>query len=118
MKLADMPASYDWNLEEAVQFCSMIEVIAPHYGSHVALAGGCLTKRGRRKDVDVMFYTIRQVDEINMEGLKKALTEQLHIKWGKEYGWVHKATYNGKCVDFFFPEAYPASSTNEYIHRS
>ena len=116
-KLEPIPQS-DWSLEEAVQLCGLIEVIAPHYGCHVALTGGTLYKKGRRKDVDIMFYNVRQVDELDMPGLKKALTEQLHIEWGPEFGWVHKAMYNRKPVDFFFPEAYPSSSKQQYEHRS
>jgi hypothetical protein len=92
-----------WAQSEAIDLCRRIEEIAPTCGAHVALTGGTLYKDGPRKDVDILFYRIRQVKEINRAKLLRAL-KQLGIVIGKRHGWVQKATYNGKSIDFFFPD--------------
>ena len=91
------------NTSEAVDLCKHIESFAPGYGCHVALTGGCLYKDGDRKDVDILFYRIRQVEKIDIEGLK----EHLNFFGFSEitgFGWVLKSTFNGNPVDMFFPE--------------
>lgn len=93
----------------------MIEEIAPAYGCHVALTGGLLYKDGPRKDADILFYRIRQVDEIDRIGLFEAMAK-IGIEEGENFGWCHKATYRGKPIDFFFPETegdYPREVTPE-----
>jgi hypothetical protein len=96
-----------WTLETAAQLCRMVEDIAPSFGAHVALTGGCLYKDGERKDVDLVFYCIRQCDAIDEQGLLDGLALE-GFSIGKQHGWVYKAMYEGKEVDLFFPEAYPA----------
>jgi hypothetical protein len=98
-----------WQAWEAIELCKKIEAIAPEYGAHVALTGGLLYKDGERKDADILFYTIRQWDEIDRAGLLCALAG-LGIQIGEQKGWVNKARYQGKGLDMFFPEAFPASS--------
>lgn len=96
-----------WNLAEAVELCRQIESFCPDYGYHVALTGGSLYKDGERKDVDIMFYTIRQRGDQNNEGLMEHLESiGAQILYGHEFGtaWVTKAKYFGKSIDFFFPE--------------
>ena len=66
------------NIISAVALCREIEKIAPNFGCHVALTGGCLYKDGARKDIDILFYRIRQVEKIDHEGLKQALQAQTH----------------------------------------
>ena len=98
-----------WTQAEAVELCRKIETICPQYGAHVALTGGTLYKDGSRKDADILFYNIRQVAEIKRELLLWALCEELDMVMGKQHGWCQKATYQGKSVDLFFPELFPAS---------
>lgn len=50
-----------WTQEEAIQLCRLLEALAPTFGCHVALTGGCLYKDGERKDCDILLYRIRQV---------------------------------------------------------
>src|SRR3546814_21088535 len=69
----EAPPSLPWTLEDAVALCRKIEKIAPEYGAHVALTGGTLYKDGPRKDVDPIFYRIRQVKEIDRPRLIRAL---------------------------------------------
>jgi hypothetical protein len=88
-----------------------VETIAPTYGAHVALTGGLLYKEGKRKDADLLFYCIRQRDNIDEEGLLKALEVGIGLTVERQHGWVRKAKWMGLPVDLFFPEAYPASST-------
>lgn len=97
-----------WTLMQAVRLCKQVERICPQFGCHVALTGGTLYKDGPRKDADLLFYCIRQVDRIDEEGLLEALKD-LGFYIGKRHGWVTKSTYLGNDVDLFFPEAYPAS---------
>ena len=95
---------------DALRICAFIEGFAPAYGAHVALTGGCLYKeRVGRKDIDILFYTIRQRDAIDIEGLLGHMGE-LGFEIGLQYGWVRKARFNGFSLDLFFPEAYPATS--------
>lgn len=102
-----------WTLMEAVELCRKIEEIAPKFGCHVALTGGTLYKDGKRKDLDLLFYRIRQVDSIDKEGLFGALGA-LNISVTSGFGWLHKAviaepdgkgSYTAfKNIDLFFPE--------------
>ena len=92
-----------WALDEAVALCGLIETIAPAYGCHVALTGGTLYKEGLRKDVDIMFYRIRQAPKIDREGLIDAL-QHIGLTMTTRHGWVQKALYQGKSVDLFFPD--------------
>jgi len=92
-----------WVQREAIDLCSKIEAICQPFGCHVALTGGLLYKQGERKDCDILFYRIRQVKEIDLEGLWGALAaEGINKKSG--FGWCYKAEYEGKNIDFFFPE--------------
>lgn len=93
-----------WTQQQAVELCWKIEHIAPTYGAHVALTGGCLYKKEERKDVDILFYRIRQVEKIDVEGLFLALQQILGIYKESGFGWVYKAKYENKPIDFFFPE--------------
>lgn len=91
------------NQIKALRICRAIEAFAPQYGCHVALTGGCLYKDGYRKDLDIMFYRIRQVPEIDIDGLKDALTG-FGFTNITGFGWLFKAEYQGENVDMFFPE--------------
>jgi hypothetical protein len=92
-----------WTRNQAVALCREIEAICPAFGCHVALTGGCLYKDGARKDLDVLFYRIRQVAEIDQDGLFEAL-RAIGIEHVADYGWCNKATYRGHKIDCFFPE--------------
>lgn len=98
-----------FTLEKAVILCRRVEAIAPKFGCHVALTGGTLYKDGERKDVDLLFYNVRQVDALDRHGLLDALKE-IGFVLGRQHGWVQKATYKDHAVDLFFPEAFPSSS--------
>lgn len=92
-----------WTQAQAIDLCRKIEAVAPKYGCHVALTGGTLYHFGERKDADILFYRIRQVDEIDVDGLMEGLRE-IGVTPGRDFGWCHKATYEGRNIDFFFPE--------------
>lgn len=100
---ADRETATPWDPDLAVELCRLIEGIAPKYGAHVALTGGCLYKDGPRKDCDILFYRIRQTDTIDQGGLVKELAEH-GMKIGKVHGWVIKASWEDRPVDLFFPE--------------
>lgn len=93
-----------WTQEEAIKLCRAIERIAPEFGCHVALTGGCLYKFGHRKDLDILLYRIRQVNQIDWQGLWLAL-DDMGIKLQSDHGWCKKAVFNGNGIDFFDPEA-------------
>ena len=92
-----------WTQQQAINLCRLIETVAPDFGCHVALTGGALYKDGERKDADILLYRIRQVEKIDVAGLMEEL-KKLGVEPGIDYGWVFKATYEGKAIDFFFPE--------------
>jgi len=102
-----------WKQSEAIELCKIIELIAPKFGCHVALTGGLLYKEGERKDCDILFYRIRQVEKIDMDGLFSALA-LLDVIKQSGVGFVFKATYHGKCIDMFFPESIDGNYDPEY----
>lgn len=92
------------NIVPAIALCREIEKFSPNYGCHVALTGGCLHKDGARKDIDILFYRIRQEPSIDIEGLKKALEIKLGFSEIKGFGWILKGIWSGYNIDMFFPE--------------
>ena len=102
-----------WCINDAVELCKLIERICPKFGCHVALTGGTLYKEGERKDLDLVFYRIRQEPKIDIDGLWQALA-LIDVIRHKGGGWIHKATYFGKNIDMFFPE----EQGGEYVTKS
>ncbi len=98
-----------WTLVESIDLCRKIEAVCPKFFCHVALTGGVLYKEGERKDLDILFYRIRQQDEIDFDGLDEALGE-LGLNYTSGFGWCWKYKYQGKNIDIFFPE----EEGNEY----
>lgn len=92
-----------WTLKKAVALCVKLETIAPKHGAHVALTGGTLYKDGRRKDCDVLFYRIRQVERIDIEALLDECV-LIGLATYRDCGWVVKGTYLDDPIDLFFPE--------------
>lgn len=94
-----------WTQPEAIALCVLVESVCPAFGCHVALTGGLLYKRGARKDADLVFYRIRQVERVDFAGLLDALAVVgLDIPTKGSPRWLVKASYRGKPVDLFFPE--------------
>lgn len=109
--MADM-----WTQEQAIALCSKIEQICQDYGCHVALTGGTLYKGGMRKDLDILFYRIRQAPEIDIDGLFAALRVLSIVRTTERHQWCMKATLGEKQIDCFFPEEqgeYPPSNECE-----
>ncbi len=108
-----------WTLEQALELCRLIEEIAPRFGAHVALTGGVLYKDGPRKDLDLVFYRIRQTEQIDIAGLIFQLERDLEIQadTGLMHEWIVKATFRERKIDLFFPEGSkprPVSKTKTY----
>lgn len=92
------------DLKTAIDLCKKVEKICPKYGCHVALTGGTLYKNEQRKDIDILFYRIRQVEKIDHDGLFLAL-KKINLIKVSGFGWCHKAIFNDDIdVDIFFPE--------------
>lgn len=92
-----------WVQQEAINLATKVESVCALAGCHVALTGGCLYKGGFRKDCDLLFYRIRQTENINLDVLWKLLSSiGLEMTSGRR--WVFKGIYEGKSVDMFFPE--------------
>ncbi len=92
-----------WIRAEGILLAREVESVCVPFGCHVALTGGVLYKDGPRKDCDLIFYRIRQVEKIDMAGLWNALA-QVGLEHVGGNGWCHKAAYQGKSVDCLFPE--------------
>lgn len=88
---------------KAIELCRLMESVTPKYGCHVALTGGTLYKQGMRKDCDIVLYRIRQVENIDYDGLFMAL-HRIGVERKSGSGWCHKAEWKGINVDLFFPE--------------
>lgn len=114
-------SAHFWNIGEAIELCIKIESLCPEFGCHVALTGGTLYKEGDRKDCDLLFYRIRQVAEINLDGLFNCL-DSIGVVKKSGFGWCYKAVFNGKNVDMFFPECkcgdYERYDPNDLTHLS
>lgn len=96
-----------WDLEMASMFCTLLESVAPLHGFHVALTGGCLYKEGARKDCDVILYRIRTDgarSNNDMQDLFNAF-EELGVVTIGDFGFVVKAQFCDRSVDFLIPEA-------------
>lgn len=94
-----------WSQQEALDLCAELEKLAPQYGGHIALTGGLLYKSGRRKDLDIVVYRIRQIEAFDWDGFFFSLDLVLDIKRGSDTGWCKKATMDGRNIDFFDPDA-------------
>ena len=90
--------------EFAVMASVLIEEFAPRFGCHVALTGGCLYKQGPRKDVDLVFYKIRQAEKIDRTGLLQEMVHELGFKIKSTSGWLVKAEFTDVSFDLMFPE--------------
>lgn len=91
-----------WTYEDARALCIAIEAIAPRYGYHVALTGGCLYKHGQRKDCDLVFYRHDNQPGSDQRGLLTALAYELGLG-SHGGGWRYVGQFNGKTVDLLFP---------------
>lgn len=102
-----------WKQADAIKMCRLLESVAPAYGCHVALTGGCLYKDGPRKDADVIFYRIRQVENIDVASLLGHL-EALGFAIMDDTGWRVSVVYKGGVVDLLFPERFgvPADASD------
>lgn len=92
-----------WTQQEAIDLAVKIEAVCPEFGYHVALTGGCLYRKGLRQDCDLLFYTIRQFENPNYEGLLGKLGE-LGIQCYAQFGFCVKAGLGPKSLDLLFPE--------------
>jgi hypothetical protein len=91
------------NLQNAITICREVEAGCSKFGCHVALTGGTLYKDGDRKDLDILFYRIRQVKEIDYDGLFSFLIS-IGFKKPEGFGWIFKSNFGGIPIDIFFPE--------------
>lgn len=96
--------SKPWTKRDALLLCKEVEELClDGCGCHVALTGGCLYKDGERKDLDLIFYRVRQVDVIDIKSLFHKLKQfGFELLWGG--AWVYKFNYKGRRIDCFFPE--------------
>lgn len=123
MNELQMKMSNGWRRNEAIEMCARIELLAPSFGCHIALTGGCLYKsicdtgcdeydginhptHSERKDLDIVVYRIRQSERIDIDGLFKAMKERLDVeRITTSDSFVIKAKCWGRSIDFLFPEA-------------
>ena len=95
---------YMWTRDAAIAVATQLESIAPQFGAHIALTGGCLYKDGPRKDCDFIVYRIRQRKVIDVDGFLDA-ARQFGITLVRDYGFCVKMVWN-EChkMDFLFPD--------------
>jgi hypothetical protein len=102
--------SNQWSTLEAIALIRSLEPLAAKCGYHLALTGGLLYKDGPRKDADIVIYRVRQ-ELKSAERLARMFTmfESVGVSFADCYDnsaqWIRKATFNGKQIDFFYPEA-------------
>lgn len=93
-----------WTQAQAVALCRAVEAICPMYGCHVALTGGLLYKDGPRKDCDLLFYRVRQVEKIEVDAMFHALEAVGIVRVTKTLSFCIKAKHADGDIDCFFPE--------------
>lgn len=106
-----------WTQAKAIELCIALEAIAPQFGAHIGLTGGCLYKEGERKDCDILIYRIRQAEEIDADGFFKAI-QDIGVEKKSGFGWCHKAEWQGLSIDFFLPEEdgeYPTADPQDAL---
>lgn len=112
-KLASHFDSTLWSQAEGIALCrQLFEYNLQQYNAYPALTGGTLYKFGRRKDLDVLFYPS------NCNGRhayikKEDLLNRLHAKGFtilSDSGYLVKAKWQGKDIDFFFTGYYWAQA--------
>lgn len=94
---------YTWVVEEALAIAPIIEAAALSIKCHSALTGGLLYKSGERKDADFLIYrhsSLDMVEEIDLEQFFAYLEACPGFKRANGMDRCHKATYNGKPIDF------------------
>lgn len=102
-----------WTQDEAIRLCRELSIVVPATGAFIGLTGGTLYKQGMRKDLDVLLYRCRQVDQINWRELYDTL-HNIGIEIVKNHGFVKKAQYKVynkalskyiyKNIDILYPE--------------
>lgn len=104
--LAEPPRSMKWTQQAAIELCVKIEAIAPRFGFHVALTGGCLYKahtEPERKGLDLVFYRERHQKPSTLP-LAAALYCELGLNLVKD-GWRYIGEDpQGRRIDLLFPE--------------
>lgn len=103
-----------WTQEQAISLCVAIEAIAPKFGYHVALTGGCLYKAGERKDLDLIFYKnrtsvhgswLRIGGDTARAGLIQKLCDDLNFRIVSNWGPWKKIVMQGeRSIDMLFPD--------------
>lgn len=94
-----------WTRNEAIDLCVNIEAIAKNCSAHIGLTGGLLYKKGERKDMDVVVYSIRQDAGVQRDVFFKKLALLYDIVVTGDYGFCVKTkTKDGRVIDFLFPE--------------
>ena len=96
-----------YDLATAAAVCTLIEPLVAKHGFHVALTGGCLYGEGGRKDIDLVFYRIRQVlpSTIDYEAMYRRLEIELSMVLQADHGFVKKFKMGEIPLDCMFPEA-------------
>ncbi len=95
-----------WVLSEAIELCQILEKAfeKENVGYHTGLTGGCLYKRGERKDCDIIIYPhnthIKERNKTDKSKITKIFTT-LGIVLREDNGKMGKWEWQGKRVDFF-----------------
>lgn len=113
-----------YTTDDAVAVCKLIEPVVAKVGYHVGLTGGCLYGQGGRKDIDLLFYRIRNKNDFEKtknkrfspcgpeykyspKDLVQALADELGIALSNDYGFVKKLVYSDLTLDAMFPDREP-----------
>lgn len=103
----------NWTQEQAIALCKTLEEVAPSYGIHIALTGGCLYggqtgNVDNRKDCDIILYRIRQ-KEMDLPGFFKLIENKGVTRLDDNKNpWCHKfqsTIWPFGLIDFLIPEA-------------
>lgn len=103
----------NWTIGRAAELCRALEEFAPEFGAHVALTGGCLYKKGSRKDCDIVVYRHggRELP-LDRVGFTFACADRLGMVVDKMEGRVYKLRHGGRQVDFLFHDTAEAAAAN------
>lgn len=103
----------EFALGDAVAICKLLEPELAKHGFHVALTGGTLYGEGGRKDIDLVFYRIRNnpkfpQDFVSTSARRNAVNKYLRDDLGMillgSYGFVHKWQKGSLKLDIMYPD--------------
>lgn len=90
----------EWTLDQACSFCFQLEPVISGLGMHIGLTGGCLYKKGQRKDMDIILYRHHGAELSGFDDFLSALSLHGVLIKSVHHNVVKMVTRDGQSIDF------------------